>query len=549
MVQEILDTLKIQPGETGFDATLGYGGHTKAMLACLNGQGHIYATDVDPEESAKTKKRLEELGYGEDILTIRLQNFCTIDEIAKEAGGFDFILADLGVSSMQIDNPKRGFSFKVDGPLDLRLNQEAGISAAERLDTITREELAGMLYENSDEPYCEELAKAITDEIRKGSRIDTTTKLREVIEKTLDFLPEKEKKDTIKKTCQRTFQALRIDVNREFEVLYEFMEKLPDALKPGGRVAILTFHSGEDKLVKKALKEGYRAGIYADYSKDVVRPSADNLPLLRAAGFTVDLVQPCRAGYIDPAALVELLGDDVALVSIMVANNETGVVQPIRELAAAAHAAGALFHTDAIQGYLHIPLDVTELGVDAMTVAAHKIGGPVASGALYLKNRTPLRPRIFGGGQEAGRRAGTQDLRTQLAFAAAASVLLPNVGRERATLQALSDKLYATLTAHPRIHATMGDYAQADRLPGMVSIYVDGMDSEELIIKLDAAGFEVSAGSACSSGNMDPSHVLSAMGIGREKALGALRISFDDRVNPGDLDDFAQTLLSIVGAA
>lgn len=274
MVQEILDTLKIQPGETGFDATLGYGGHTKAMLACLNGQGHIYATDVDPEESAKTKKRLEELGYGEDILTIRLQNFCTIDEIAKEAGGFDFILADLGVSSMQIDNPKRGFSFKVDGPLDLRLNQEAGISAAERLDTITREELAGMLYENSDEPYCEELAKAITDEIRKGSRIDTTTKLSEVIEKTLDFLPEKEKKDTIKKTCQRTFQALRIDVNREFEVLYEFMEKLPDALKPGGRVAILTFHSGEDKLVKKALKEGCRAGIYADYSKDVVRPSA-----------------------------------------------------------------------------------------------------------------------------------------------------------------------------------------------------------------------------------------------------------------------------------
>ena len=259
----------------------------------------------------------------------------------------------------------------------------------------------------------------------------------------------------------------------------------------------------------------------------------DNLPLLRAAGFRVDLVQPCRMGYIEPATLVELLGDDVALVSIMVANNETGVVQPIRELAAAAHTVGALFHTDAIQGYLHIPLDVTELGVDAMTVAAHKIGGPVASGALYLKNRTPLRPRIFGGGQEAGRRAGTQDLRTQLAFAAAARTLT----------------LYAKLTAHPRIHATMGDYAHADRLPGMVSIYIDGMDSEELIIKLDAAGFEVSAGSACSSGSMDPSHVLSAMGIGREQALGALRISFDDRVNPADLDDFAQTLLSIVGAA
>ena len=274
MVKEILEFLKIQPGETGFDATLGYGGHTKAMLQCLCGQGHIYATDVDPEESAKTKKRLEDQGFGEDILTIKLQNFCTIDEIAEEVGGFDFILADLGVSSMQIDNPKRGFSFKVDVPLDLRLNQEKGISAAERLDTISREELAGMLYENSDEPYCEELAKAITDEIHRGNRIDTTTKLREVIEKTLDFLPEKEKKDTVKKTCQRTFQALRIDVNREFEVLYEFMEKLPDALRPGGRVAILTFHSGEDRLVKKALKEGYKAGIYADYSKDVIRPSA-----------------------------------------------------------------------------------------------------------------------------------------------------------------------------------------------------------------------------------------------------------------------------------
>ncbi|MEI3150872.1 MAG: 16S rRNA (cytosine(1402)-N(4))-methyltransferase [Mediterraneibacter faecis] len=162
MVNEILDFLKIQPGETGFDATLGYGGHTKAMLECLKGEGHIYATDVDPEESAKTRKRLADQGFGEDILSIRLQNFCTIDEIAKEVGGFDFILADLGVSSMQIDNPKRGFSFKVDGPLDLRLNQEKGISAAERLDNISEEELAGMLYENSDEPYCEELAKAIT---------------------------------------------------------------------------------------------------------------------------------------------------------------------------------------------------------------------------------------------------------------------------------------------------------------------------------------------------------------------------------------------------
>ncbi|MGN0415691.1 MAG: 16S rRNA (cytosine(1402)-N(4))-methyltransferase RsmH [Agathobacter sp.] len=274
MVNEILDFLRIQPGETGFDATLGYGGHTKAMLECLKGQGHIYATDVDPVESEKTKKRLLEAGFGENILTVKLQNFCTIDEIAAEAGGFDFILADLGVSSMQIDNPQRGFSFREDGPLDLRLNQTAGISAAERLDTISEAELEGMLEENSDEPYAGELARAITTEIRKGHRIDTTAKLRRVIEDTLDFLPQKEKKDTVRKTCQRVFQALRIDVNHEFEVLYDFLEKLPGALKSGGRVAILTFHSGEDKLVKKAFKAGYREGIYREIARDVVRPGA-----------------------------------------------------------------------------------------------------------------------------------------------------------------------------------------------------------------------------------------------------------------------------------
>ena len=275
MVKEIIDFLQIKPGQTGFDATLGYGGHTKAMLECLRGQGHMYATDVDPIESAKTKKRLADAGFGEDILTIRLQNFCTIDEIAKEAGGFDFVLADLGVSSMQIDNPDRGFSFKVDGPLDLRLNPEKGISAAERLAQIDEGELAGMLWENSDEPYAEELAHAIVTERKHGKPIDTTTRLREVIEETLSFLPEKEKKDTVKKTCQRTFQALRIDVNNEFEVLYEFMEKLPGALKPGGRAAILTFHSGEDKLVKKALKQGYKEGIYSEIANDVVSPSAE----------------------------------------------------------------------------------------------------------------------------------------------------------------------------------------------------------------------------------------------------------------------------------
>lgn len=274
-VKEIIDFLNIQPGEKGLDATLGYGGHTREMLKCLKGKGHIVGLDVDPIESAKTKERLEKQGFGEDILTVKLTNFANIDKVAEEMGPFDFILADLGVSSMQIDNPERGFSYKVDGPLDLRLNPEKGISAAERLQNISQEELAGMLVENADEPYAEEIAQAVVSRIRKGEKIDTTTKLKNIIEETLDFIPEKDKKETVKKTCQRTFQALRIDINSEYEVLYQFLEKLPDALNPGGRVAILTFHSGEDRLVKKSFKQLKKAGVYSDVSTDVIRPSKE----------------------------------------------------------------------------------------------------------------------------------------------------------------------------------------------------------------------------------------------------------------------------------
>ncbi|EJW91775.1 S-adenosyl-methyltransferase MraW, partial [gut metagenome] len=132
MVKEILDFLKIQPGQQGLDATLGYGGHSREMLKCLKGEGHLYALDVDPIESAKTKERLNKQGFGDDLLTVRLQNFRDIDQVAEEVGKFDFVLADLGVSSMQIDNPERGFSYKVDGPLDLRMNPQKGISAAQR---------------------------------------------------------------------------------------------------------------------------------------------------------------------------------------------------------------------------------------------------------------------------------------------------------------------------------------------------------------------------------------------------------------------------------
>lgn len=275
MVQEILDFLQIQPGQRGLDATLGYGGHTSKMLECLKGEGHICALDVDPIEMEKTKARLAEMGYGEDILTIIQQNFANIDLVAEEQGKFDFVLADLGVSSMQIDNPERGFTYKHEGPLDLRLNPQKGIPAAERLKELTQEELEGMLIENSDEPYAVEIAKEVMSTFRKGGNIDTTTQLKETIERALSFLPEKEQKETVKKSCARTFQALRIDVNSEFEVLEAFLEKLPEVLSPGARVAVLTFHSGEDRLVKKSFKRLCKEGIYSEVSTEVIRPSAE----------------------------------------------------------------------------------------------------------------------------------------------------------------------------------------------------------------------------------------------------------------------------------
>ena len=274
MVREILDFLQIQPGQVGYDATLGYGGHSRKMLECLQGQGHLYATDVDPIESEKTRARLEALGYGPDLLTIRRMNFADVDQVAP-GQPFDFVLADLGVSSMQIDNPERGFTFKFDGPLDLRLDPSSGVTAAQRLRELDEDELEAMLVENSAEPYAGRIARAVMKHFRQGGAIETTRQLAAVVERALSFLPPAERKEAVKKSCQRTFQALRIDVNSEFEVLYAFLEKLPGVLKCGGRVAVLTFHSGEDRLVKKAFKQGLRNGVYQEIAGDVIRPSAE----------------------------------------------------------------------------------------------------------------------------------------------------------------------------------------------------------------------------------------------------------------------------------
>ena len=276
-VKEILKFLQIKPGQQGLDATLGYGGHTEAMLDRLNGSGKIYGLDVDMVELPKTTARLTKLGYSPDLLETRVLNFSEIDQLIAEVGPFNFILADLGVSSMQLDNPRRGFSYKLDGPLDLRLNPRRGRTAEKRLRKISLYEMRGMLTDNADEPHAEIIAKAIIAYNETGKHLMTTTQLSDLITEALMQGVPKITDEEIKKSCQRCFQAIRIDVNREYEVLEEFLRKLPDALAPGGRVAILTFHSGEDRLVKKSFKGLAQDGIYSEVARRPIQPSIEEI--------------------------------------------------------------------------------------------------------------------------------------------------------------------------------------------------------------------------------------------------------------------------------
>jgi 16S rRNA (cytosine1402-N4)-methyltransferase len=285
-VNEIMEILNIVPGERGLDATLGYGGHSAEMLKRLLPRGHLYAIDVDPLELPKTSERLKALGYGQDVLTILAMNFSEIDQLYSKTGTLNFVLADLGVSSMQIDNPERGFSLKDDGPLDLRLNPQSGKSAAQFLKGVSRQKLEDLLIQNADEPHAELIADGIFSQIQKGIEIKTTLQVKEMIKQILEFLPPHERADAIKKSCQRFFQALRIEVNDEFGALDKFLAKLPEVLAPNGRVAILSFHSGEDRRVKKAFQLFYREGIYSDIAMEPIRPTAQeigNNPRARSA--------------------------------------------------------------------------------------------------------------------------------------------------------------------------------------------------------------------------------------------------------------------------
>lgn len=273
----------------------------------------------------------------------------------------------------------------------------------------------------------------------------------------------------------------------------------------------------------------------------------DVASILRSRGFEVVLARPGRDGVISAEEVASHVDEATALVSVMAANNETGVIQPTAAIIKAAHAAGALAHVDAVQAFGRIDLDCAD--ADAVSVAAHKIGGPLGVGAVAMRTRCPFDAQSLGGGQEMGRRPGTQDVAGAVAFAAAAEQVCRELPSVRPQVEALANHVYERICAPGTgIIPTTVAHVDQTRLPGMVSVMVPSMDSESLVLKLDDAGFEVSAGSACSSGSLDPSHVLSAMGIARDEALGSLRVSFDERATLEELDAFCDALLAIVSS-
>ncbi|MHB9026242.1 MAG: 16S rRNA (cytosine(1402)-N(4))-methyltransferase RsmH [Armatimonadota bacterium] len=271
MVAEVVQVLRPQAGEIAVDGTLGYGGHASELLPALLPGGRLYGLDVDPLELPKTEARLRAQGFTPEALQVRRLNFAALPQLLAEEGltGVDIFLADLGVSSMQMDNPARGFTFKREGPLDLRMNPEKGAPASALLATMSEEKLARLLAENADEPYAEAIARVLA--ARRGSLI-TTTALAAAVR---DAIPARIDEEAGSDSIRRTFQALRIAVNQEFSALDTLLHVLPYCLNPGGRAAILTFHSGEDRRVKHAFLTGLDRGDYAAIAPTVLRPTPE----------------------------------------------------------------------------------------------------------------------------------------------------------------------------------------------------------------------------------------------------------------------------------
>ena len=264
MVDEILDVLRPQPGNFAVDCTLGHGGHARAILDRIMPGGHLLGLDVDPLELPRTEERLHATGLTTEQFTAVKSNFAGLPAAIAKTGraGADLILADLGVSSMQLDNPERGFSTKSEGPLDMRMNPSRGLSAAQWLQKVSPHKLESVLRENSDESHAQLLAPVLA-----GQSFTTTASLAAAIESALKSIAREERELSVR----RVFQAIRIEVNEEFTALDTFLRLLPHCLNPGSRVAILTFHSGEDRRVKKSFQAAHREGLYREIARRVVR--------------------------------------------------------------------------------------------------------------------------------------------------------------------------------------------------------------------------------------------------------------------------------------
>ena len=272
MVEEALEAIDPRPGERGVDATLGWGGHARRLLERLAPGGQLLALDADPIELPRTETRLRRLGFDETALLARRTNFAGLRSALDGVGwhdGADFLLADLGVSSIQVDDPSRGFSFAADGPLDMRMNPNRGRSAADWLANASAHTLAAILRDHSDEPLADEIAAVL---ISRRETLTTTAALATAVREALEG---RVREDAADLSVRRVFQALRIEVNDELGALEALLRQLPACLRPGARVAVITFHSGEDRRVKQAFTQGERAGLYASVAREVVRASAE----------------------------------------------------------------------------------------------------------------------------------------------------------------------------------------------------------------------------------------------------------------------------------
>jgi len=272
MVDEMLRCLQPLAGDVAVDCTLGGGGHALAILKHLLPGGRLIGLDIDPLELPRTEARLRAAGFDADAFVARHGNFAGLARVLAGEGltAADLILADLGVSSMQIDNPARGFSYKEPGPLDMRMNPSHGEPASELLARLSEEQLASLLTENADEPHAELIASLL-----KRKPVATTHAVENLVRTGLSKAHPNLAKTDVKMSVRRTFQALRIAVNDEFSALDALLRSLPQCLAPGGRVAMITFHSGEDRRVKKAFQAGHRGGLYADVANEVIRSTKE----------------------------------------------------------------------------------------------------------------------------------------------------------------------------------------------------------------------------------------------------------------------------------